>query len=61
MARIKIDKNAHDILGKYKELLTSRGIDGADFSDAIREMAKMAELHEHDTGGFTGGFRSERR
>lgn len=44
MARIKIDDNAHEILKKYKELLTSAGIEGTDFSDAIRELAKRAEL-----------------
>lgn len=38
MPRIKIDDDAHRILKKYRENLATQGIDGADFSDAIREM-----------------------
>ena len=38
MPRIKIDGNAHDILKVYKKELEDRNIEGADFSDALREM-----------------------
>lgn len=36
--RIKIDVDAHRILKKYREFLGNQGVEGADFSDAIREM-----------------------
>lgn len=50
MPRIKIDGNAHDILKRYKEELEDRKIEGADFSDALREMdRKIKEKGWNDT------------
>ena len=43
MPRIKIDENAHGVLKVYKEEILSHGIEGADFSDAIREMDRKVK------------------
>jgi hypothetical protein len=48
MPRIKIDGNAHDILKRYKEELEDRKIEGADFSDALREMDRKVKQKDWD-------------
>jgi len=43
MPRIKIDNDAHRIIKKYKDDLGDQGIEGADFSDAIRVMDRRIQ------------------
>lgn len=48
MPRIKIDGNAHDILKVYRKEIEDRGIEGVDFSEAIREMDRQVKGKEWD-------------
>lgn len=48
MPRIKIDENAHGVLKEYRTEIENRGIEGVDFSEAIREMDRQVKGKEWD-------------
>jgi predicted CopG family antitoxin len=46
MSMVRIDPDAHEILSNVKKEMKINGINGATFSDAIRQLYKFRRAHK---------------